>query len=78
MYDWDCIIKQNPSIDELIYITNSVLVEWTNRSLCNHGYDIEMLRSYDSFFGKMLKWAEREIKIADSKYIYFINMWNCL
>lgn len=41
MFDWDWIIEQNPSIGELMVITNSALVEWTNRSLCAHGYDKE-------------------------------------
>lgn len=74
-YDWDCIIQQEPSIEELIVITGAVLLKWTNRSLCDHGYDKDILFSYHTFWGKMLKWAERERQKEDSPYIQFINMW---
>lgn len=75
MYDWDWIMEQKPSIGELMVITNSALIEWTNRSLCAHGYDKETLYSYDAFWGKMLKWAEKERQKEDSKYIQFLDMW---
>lgn len=68
-------MEQNPSIGELMAITNSALIEWTNRSLCAHGYDKETLYLYDAFWGKMLKWAEKERRKEDSKYMPFINMW---
>ena len=75
MFDWDWIMEQKPSIGELMVITNSALIEWTNRSLCAHGYDKETLYSYDAFWGKMLKWAEKERQKEGSKYIQFIDMW---
>lgn len=75
VFDWDWIMEQNPSIGELMAITNSALIEWTNRSLCAHGYDKETLYLYDAFWGKMLKWAEKERQKEDSKYMPFINMW---
>ena len=42
MFDWDWIMEQNPSIGELMAITNSALIEWTNRSLCAHGYNVNL------------------------------------
>lgn len=45
-------MEQNPSIGELLAITNSALIEWTNRSLCAHGYNKETLYLYDAFLGK--------------------------
>lgn len=74
--DWDALIKKSPSIDELINITYQYIGRWTNRSLCAPGYSEEALREYDIFFGKMLKWAEGEIKKTDSPYFEFIELWS--
>lgn len=62
MFDWEWIMEQNPSIGELMAITNSALIEWTNRSLCAHGYDKETLYSYDVFWGKCLSGQRRKGK----------------
>ncbi|MGN1166645.1 MAG: hypothetical protein ACI4S2_09515 [Lachnospiraceae bacterium] len=52
-------MEQNPSIGELMAITNLTLIEWTNRSLCVHEYDKETLYSYDVFWGKNLSGGNR-------------------
>lgn len=59
MFDWDWIMGLNPSIGELMAITNPALIEWTNRSLRAHGYDKETLYSCDAFLGKNLSGGNR-------------------